>query len=241
MRILFFILTFQASCLFAQLDLSIHAGGGASLIYNSATVNMNHSFYGSPIRSIPKRSYEVGVSGRKYFERTYLETGINYSYISSLHKENTTAHFPPQVFFTEIYIENFREIGYLSIPIVLCRNYGNFSVGAGLQPQFVAHISETKKMWYLDVVSPVPVEPILTERTIKTFDLGIVGQANFEATDRISLNAKLYWGITNINNFQEKGVLYEFFQYEDPVVDRRLKNRQFVITLQYKLFQKKAV
>ncbi|MBK6526732.1 MAG: hypothetical protein IPG07_14995 [Crocinitomicaceae bacterium] len=105
MRILFFILTFQASCLFAQLDLSIHAGGGASLIYNSATVNMNHSFYGSPIRSIPKRSYEVGVTGRKYFERTYLETGISYSYIQSLHKENTFAQDPATSFIEEIHIE----------------------------------------------------------------------------------------------------------------------------------------
>jgi hypothetical protein len=169
-----------------------------------------------------------------------LETGISYSYISSLHKENTVAHLPPQVFFTEIYIENFREVGYLSIPIVLCRNYRNFSIGAGLQPQVVAHIRETKKMWYMEGSSPVNVEPILTERTIKNFDLGFVGQANFEANDRISLNAKLYWGITNINNYQEKGVLYEFLQVENPVVDRRLKNRQFVITLQYKLFQKKV-
>lgn len=241
MRILLFILTFQTSLLFAQWDLSIHAGGGASLIYNTATVNMNHLYYGSPIRSIPKRSYELGISGRKYFERTYLETGVSYSYISSLHKENTVANFPPQVFFTPIYIENLREVGYLSIPIVLCRNYGNFSVGAGIQPQFTVHVSETKKMWYMEGSSPVNVDPILTERTIRKFDMGFIGQANFEATPRISLNAKIYWGITNMNNYQEKGVLYEFFQVENPVVDRRLKNRQFVITLQYKLFQKKVV
>jgi hypothetical protein len=241
MRILFFILTFQASCLFAQLDLSIHAGGGASLIYNSATVNMNHSFYGSPIRSIPKRSYEVGVTGRKYFERTYLETGISYSYIQSLHKENTFAQDPATSFIEEIHIEKLRQIGYMAIPVVLCRNYGSFSIGAGVQPQFALHVTEDKKMWKLHSINGGAVEPILKTRTIKTFDLGIVGQANLEATERISLNFKLYWGITNINNFQEKGVAYEFYQIESPVIDRRLKNKQFVLTLQYKLFQKKAV
>lgn len=240
MRILFFVLTFQTSLLFAQLDLSIHAGGGASLIYNSATVNMNHSFYGSPIRSIPKRSYEVGVSGRKYFERTYLETGINYSFISSLHKENTFIEDPSTGFFEEVHIEKLRRIGYATIPIIFCRNYGAFSIGAGVQPQFVLHVTEDKKMWILYSVDGSNVEPILKNRTIKPFDLGFVGQANLEATERISLNFKLYWGITNINNFQEKGVAYEFYQIESPVVDRRLKNRQFVLTLQYKLFQKKA-
>ena len=76
MRIPFLVLTFQTTVLFAQWDLSIHAGAGASLIYNTATVNMNHAYYGSPIRTFPKRSYELGISGRKYFERTYLETGI---------------------------------------------------------------------------------------------------------------------------------------------------------------------
>ncbi|MBK6951658.1 MAG: outer membrane beta-barrel protein [Crocinitomicaceae bacterium] len=241
MRILFFILTFQASCLFAQLDLSIHAGGGASLIYNSATVNMNHSFYGSPIRSIPKRSYEVGVTGRKYFERTYLETGISYSYIQSLHKENTFAQDPATSFIEEIHIEKLRHIGYAAIPVVFCRNYGSFSIGAGIQPQFTLHVREDKKMWILHSINGGDIDPILKNRTIKTFDLGIVGQANLEATERISLNFKLYWGITNINNFQEKGVAYEFYQIESPVIDRRLKNKQFVLTLQYKLFQKKAV
>ena len=96
-------------------------------------------------------------------------------------------------------------------------------------------------MWKLHSINGGAVEPILKTRTIKTFDLGIVGQANLEATERISLNFKLYWGITNINNFQEKGVAYEFYQIESPVIDRRLKNKQFVLTLQYKLFQKKAV
>lgn len=241
MRIIFLVLTFQTSLLFAQWDLSIHAGGGASLIYNTATVNMNHLYYGSPIRSIPKRSYELGISGRKYFERTYLETGISYSYIQSLHKENTIPDIPPFTFYKHIYIEKLRHIGYLVVPVLICRNYKSFSIGAGVQPQFAVHVKEDKTMWAQQGMQSIPFEPELTRRTIRTFDLGFVGQANLEATDRISLNFKLYWGIANINNFQEKGVMYEFYQVESPVVDRRLKNRQFVITLQYKLFQKKAV
>lgn len=240
MRILFFVLIFQTSLLFAQWDLSIHAGGGASLIYNTATVNMNHLYYGSPIRSIPKRSYELGITGRKYFERTYLETGVSYSYIQSLHKENTFAQDPLTSFIEEIHIEKLRRIGYIAMPMVFCRNYGSFSIGGGLQPQFAIHVVENKKMWKAHSIDAGEVEPILTHRTIKTFDLGFVGQANLEATERFSLNFKMYWGIANINNFQEKGVAYEFYQEESPVVDRRLKNRQFVITLQYKLFQKKA-
>ena len=129
----------------------------------------------------------------------------------------------------------------MAIPVVLCRNYDSFSIGAGIQPQFALHLREEKKMWKGHIMNGGLVDPILKTRTIKTFDLGFVGQANLEATQRFSLNFKLYWGIANINNFQEKGVAYEFYQIESPVVDRRLKNRQFVITLQYKLFQKKAV
>lgn len=242
MRILFFVLTFTTSLLFAQVDISIHAGGGASLIHNSATVNMNHLEFGSPIRSIPKRSYELGITGRKYFDRTYLETGLCYSYISSLHKEHAYVQASNSFFIEEeIHIEKLRHIGYLAIPVVVCRNYGAFSIGAGIQPQFTLHVKEDKKMWIPHSINAGDVDPILKNRTIKTFDLGFVGQANLEATERISLNFKLYWGITNVNNFQEKGVAYEFYQIESPVVDRRLKNRQFVITLQYKLFQKKVV
>lgn len=238
MRFAFFLFLFPSYSIFSQIDVSIHAGGGSSLIYNSATVNMNHLNYGSPIRSIPKRSFEAGITGRKYFERTYLETGLAYSYIQSLHKENTSAPNNSSIP-GEIHIEKLRTIGYLALPIVLCRNYGSFSIGAGIQPQFTLHVNEDKKMWQ-GFSEGNYIDPPLSDRTIKTFDLGFVGQANLEATKRLSLNFKLYWGILNINNYNEKGVLYEFYKQESPVVDRRLKNRQFVITLQYKLFQKSA-
>lgn len=239
MRIVFLVLTFHTTILFAQLDLSIHAGGGASLIYNTATVNMNHLYYGSPIRSIPKRSYELGITGRKQFNTSFLETGVVYSYIQSLHKENSFVENPSTGSVDQIYIEKLRKIGYASVPILFCKKYKSFSIGAGIQYQFALHVKEDKTMWYQNGASPAPVEPTLNRRTIRTFDLGYVGQVNLEATERLSLNFKLYWGITNINNNQEKGVAYEFYQEESPVIDRRLKNRQFVITLQYKLFQQK--
>jgi len=238
MRLAFLFILFPYS-IFCQIDISIHAGGGTSFIYNSATVNMNHLYEGSPVRSIPQQSFDAGITGRKYFERTYLETGLTYSYIQSLNKENTFSQLADPQFSGEIYIENTRKIGYLAVPIVLCRNYGSFSIGAGLQPQFTMHIKEDKTMWELHGITPEYVDPILSRRTIQKFDLGFVGQANLETSKRLSLNFKLYWGITNINNYQEKGVMYEFYQQESPVVDRRLKSRQFVITLQYKLFSKK--
>lgn len=239
MRVVFLMILFPCVAGYSQIDFSLNAGGGASLIYNSATVNMNHLYYGSPVRSIPKRSFETGISMRKYFENTFIEMGLSYSYVQSVHEENTFAQTTVTgQGMNQIYIEKFRTIGYLTIPIILSRNYESFSIGAGLQPQFTLHVTEDKKMWYGPSAGINLVDPVLDNRTIRTFDLGFVGQANLKATERLSLNFKLYWGITNINNFQEKGVMNEFFQIESPVIDRRLKNRQFIISLRYKLFSK---
>ena len=49
----------------------------------------------------------------------------------------------------------------------------------------------------------------------------------------------MYWGIWNINNMGEKGASYEYLGYEDPVVDRKLRNRQIMITAQYTIFGRK--
>ena len=219
-----------------RFNISFKAATGISIIHNSATVNMNHLYGGSPVRSIPKMSYEIGTAFHYSFEKTNLEIGVNYSNIQSLHKENTMGYSAELEYSNSIRIENVRNVGYINFPIMLNREYKSFSIGGGLQSQFAVNVKEEKKMWTGPKSFDKTVDPILNRRTIKTFDIGFVGQASFFATEKIALNCKFYWGLANINNFQEKGVNYEFYQVEKPVIDRRLKSRQLLIGIQYHLF-----
>lgn len=223
---------------FGQFDVGFHLGGGAGYIANSATVNLNHLDYGSPFRSYPRRSFEGGTTMLYSFEQTSISFGVNYFQINAYQIENTEG-FSDNGFSGElIFVEKERKIGYLALPILFHRDYNKLSFGGGLQSQFVLHVKEMKKTWTGYGNEPSNAEAVEDNRTINAFDIGLVGQVNAKATNRLSLNFKVYWGLYNLNNYEEKGAYYEFYGVENPVVDRKLKNRQFIITAQYNLFGK---
>ncbi|MBD3637426.1 MAG: outer membrane beta-barrel protein [Crocinitomicaceae bacterium] len=238
-RILFSISIFTSCLSFSQFDVSIHTGGGVSYISNSATVNMNHLTYGAPVRAFPKASLEGGITASYAFKRHSFDLGVLYSQIRSLNTEDTFYDLDYGMGLTHLYVEKMRTIGYLAIPLQVNRDYNLVSFGAGVQPQFALHVNEEKKMWTDFSDSPETVAFLPDDRTIRTFDLGWIGNFCYHGTKHLSLSLKVYWGLWNINNFGEKGAVYEFFQIENPVVDRKLKNRQFTMSVKYHIFGKK--
>jgi hypothetical protein len=75
-----------------------------------------------------------------------------------------------------------------------------------------------------------------TGNQLNKFDIGLNARLAINISENMKLKTSILYGFSNLNTGSEKGAHY-FMNQTNPQ-ERELKNRQFLIGLSYRIFQK---
>lgn len=182
--------------------------------------------------SSPSFTSDLSYSFRK--NNVSFETGLGYTFIAGSYHSLLNITNVDDGSITTMKSEKEHRTNYLNIPLIINYHFNKLNIGFGTQ--FLYNISGNLNTNIFSSRQGSPYSLISVTQTgsaLTNTDFGALFKANYLLSPRISIQARAYWGLADINNNHEKGAAYDIVQLDDPVNRIKLANRQFTIGLKY--------
>lgn len=230
------------SCLFgvlstAQSEFNLSAHFGVGKMSNSQE-NDWHNMQ-TELKTRLSFSTDISANYRYSFDYIFLQSGISFSYISGKQQESLPVISVPSMNEAEIISEKKLSVYYLGIPITGNFKWNQFDVGVGIKPNFRLTNSFDSKTYSTNptdgINQAVNSYSYSGGNNMRRTDLGLIGRAGYDVNDWISIELSGYWGLLDVGNNFDQGVLYDIMQDPQLSESRTQKNRQLLVGLKFRL------
>ena len=163
-----------------------------------------------------------------------IETGLGYSFIVGRYYSLVNVTNVDDGSITTMKSEKEHRTNYASIPLLINYHFDKLSLGVGTQLLYNISGNQSNKIYSSRQGSVYDLLSITkTGSALSTLDYGALFKANYLLSSRFSIQARVYFGLSDISNNSERGAAYDIYQLDDPLNRSKLANRQFTIGLKY--------
>lgn len=208
-----------------QFNFSVNAGIGKMkpIYYNSDPIL-------TPLLEVENLpTYKLFAHYVYSLNRISFETGLDYNLMKGRHTELLDITDAVSGHVTTIKEITERTAHYINVPLIVNYSMEKFKVGFGASVGYLLTNSSEVTVFADNSVSMITGGGNNLDR----YDYGLNGQLAYQISEKISIQIGAYYGMRDISNGTETGILYNLFQIDQ--FDRALKNRQLTAGLSYSL------
>ncbi len=217
--------------LFAQHQMSVSLNSG---IGKSALITDSESEAGMNTNISDKYSMSYNAQLNYSFQKNHwiAEMGLAYNLIKGSTRETFNVYdWSNQYQYHTYATHETRRAHYLTIPLMIHYKFNKLSIGGGL---FAALLLTDYSFiqFYRDEMSNGFQQG---GDRLSNFDIGANAKVHFSLNEKFGLQALINYGFSDVSNGNQDGAIYQTFQLNEAS-NRKLKNRQFLVGISYRIF-----